>query len=135
MSKEVSGRTGPLKEVSIVFAGESCGDLKVDVHASSRCPYRAAIVVISRIAYKLHLSRGKNPAPDMGGVIRLPYVLPTVTQRAVAEQEALTAEPKIFGVLITKAVADESGANLIELSMPLLSSQINTYQARIVGFR
>ena len=32
----------------------------------------------------------------------------------------------IFGVIITQAVADERGANLIELSMPLLSSQINT---------
>jgi len=63
----------------------------------------------------------------MGGVICLLYVLPTVTQRrAVAEQEALTSEPKIFGVIITQAVADERGANLIELSMPLLSSQINT---------
>ena len=100
--------------------------LKVDVHASSRYPYRAAILVISRIAYKLRLSRCKTPAPDMGGVICLPYVLPTVTQRAVAEQEALTSEPKIFGVIITQAVADERGANLIELSMPLLSSQINT---------
>jgi len=49
----------------------------------------------------------------MQGVVGLPYVLPTVTQIAVAEQKAAASEAEIFGMVTTDAVCDECGAHLV----------------------